>query len=135
MRRGITPVISIIILLLITVSLSGAAWAFLQGFLLPQITKTFLVPQGGAYCSNNEIKVYVVNTGYQSPLLRDDFIVKNLNPDTTGGFDVLPFPPIAPGNTTQVIGYDCGGMCESNVYYSIELGTGSSIQNIPVFCP
>lgn len=129
MRKGITPIISIIILLLITVSLAGAAWTFLQGFLLPQIQKSFVIPPGGSYCIRGAIKVYVVNTGYQSTLVPEDFVVRKVD-----GVDITLRPvSIQPGDTDLLVDHDCGGGCTSR-YYSVELGTSSSIQHLSIFC-
>ena len=138
MRKGITPIISIIILLLITVALAGAAWSFLQGFLYPQIQKTFLVPTGGSFCSKvagfNTIKVYVLNVGYQSGIGSTDFIIKQID-----GNDVLidtSFPiSLATGSSALAINNNNGGAGWSSGYHTLDLGTQSSVQHLSVFCP
>jgi len=64
MRKGITPIISTIVLLLITVALAGAAWVYIGGFMGTYTEKSFTIPTGGAYCDNaGTIHVRVVNTG------------------------------------------------------------------------
>jgi flagellin-like protein len=63
MRKGITPIISIIVLLLITVALAGVAWIYLSGFLDTTI-RTVTVPPNGIYCAGIAgVKVVVTNTG------------------------------------------------------------------------
>lgn len=80
MRKGITPIIAIIILLLITIALAGAAWSYLQNFLFSQISKSFIIPSGGAFCENGIIKIYLLNTGYQSVLMSpNDFIMAEVD--------------------------------------------------------
>ena len=79
MRKGITPVIAIIVLLFITIALAGAAWTYMQGFMFGQITKTFNIPPNGIYCQGGTITVITQNTGYQTTLAAEDFIVKSLS--------------------------------------------------------
>jgi len=137
MRKGITPIISIIILLLITISLAGAAWTFLQGVFFPQITKTFMIPTGGSYCTNilgvNTIIVYVINTGYQSMLTSSDFNLIAIDSNSTvtpyAGFGSVPT-----GQSGKLVEHDCGGSCTSN-HHTVDIGTVSSIQHLSVFCP
>jgi len=43
MKKGITPIIAVIILLLITVALAGMAWAFLSGYFTGLTGKTIAV--------------------------------------------------------------------------------------------
>ena len=65
MRKGITPIIAIIVLLLITVALAGAAWSYLslywQGLTSKsiEVTSTMCVGSGTAV-------VFMRNTGTQS---------------------------------------------------------------------
>lgn len=151
MRKGITPIISIIILLLITVALAGAAYSFLQGLFTPQISKSFLIPTGGAYCSSGKIIVYVVNTGYQSTMTGADFnliaIDGNLIPSDGA------FSPIQTGQSGKILDFTCStgqdslgatAACGSNCcdigpgdysgHHIIDMGTVSSVQHLSVFC-
>ncbi|MBL7206343.1 MAG: hypothetical protein ISS36_01950 [Candidatus Aenigmarchaeota archaeon] len=65
--KGITPVISIIILLLITVAIAGAAYTFLGGYLGAYTEKAFTIPPGGAFCyagtDGNTVVATVQNMG------------------------------------------------------------------------
>lgn len=140
MRKGITPIISIIILLLITVALAGAAWTFLQGFIFPQISKSFLVPDGGSFCSAGRIQVYLVNTGYQSDLTSTDIIVHEINgQDADFSIDfVNDGIPISESGLVIDDSTDAnngGQPWESGTYHTVSIGTTSSIQQLSVFCP
>ncbi|MBI4021164.1 MAG: hypothetical protein HY369_02890, partial [Candidatus Aenigmarchaeota archaeon] len=46
MMKGITQVISSVILLLITVSIAGASWSFLQGVFFSTVSDSFYVAPG-----------------------------------------------------------------------------------------
>ena len=157
MRKAITPIIAIIILLLITVALAGTAYSFLQGLLFP-LQKSFQVPPGGSYCistaTDKKIIVYVVNTGYQSPLTQTDFIVKAVD-----GNPILALQSVnlQTGNGGKLIEVDCTvttqcgpsatasvACCKNygttaNPDYSgshiVDLGTVAGVQHISVFCP
>jgi flagellin-like protein len=132
MKKGITPVISIIILLLITISLAGAAWTYLQGVLLGQISKTFQILPNGAFCVGGNISVYVQNTGYSGDLTDEDFIVATIN-----GTDVKAYlqdVTIEQGNANLVLDYG-GTDVFSSGYHQIYLATSSMVQETRVRCP
>jgi flagellin-like protein len=62
MKKGITPIIAVIILLLITVALAGMAWAFLQGYFGSLTTKNIIA--AGGYCTGGtQANVIIKNTG------------------------------------------------------------------------
>ena len=60
MKKAITPVISIIILLLITVSLAGVGWNYLSGYYEGMISKTIKMVEGSA--RGNEIMIINIGT-------------------------------------------------------------------------
>jgi flagellin-like protein len=64
MRKGITPIISVIILLLITVALAGAAWSYMNGIFTSQTSKSFSVNPNPQMCDiMGNFNIYVHNTG------------------------------------------------------------------------
>lgn len=149
MRKAITPIIAIIVLLLITVALAGAAWTFLQGFIFPQITKSFLIPAGGAYCSGARIKVFILNTGYQSDLDAKmsvdggDFILFQIDGTELKSTDLKDNGvTVNQGESKMVLDYDCNettspeNACDGvKGYHNLDIGTISSVQHLNVFCP
>ena len=144
MRKGITPVIAIIVLLFITIALAGAAWTYMQGFMFGQITKTFSIPPNGVYCQGGSVTVIVRNTGYQTSLGAGDFIVKSLvhANGTSVSSDCDDFPDsyfqktLEPGEGAVFLKIDCGlsGGLSSGTY-TINLATASTVQRLPVTCP
>ena len=81
-RKGITPIIAIIVLLLITVSMAGLAYTFLFGILIGQIEQSFIIPPGGTFCDTvageNQITIIIRNTGTAAALADTDFIVRTV---------------------------------------------------------
>jgi flagellin-like protein len=144
MRKGITPIISIIILLLITVALAAAAWTFLQGFFFPQITKTFAIPKGGDYCSSGVIKIYLLNTGYQSTLEKADIILADIDGNSVLDNGLTDFS-IPTGKTDLAVEYDCvnndPSACSGDPldlysgYHAVDLGTNSKVEHLSIYCP
>lgn len=61
--KGITPIISIIVLLLITVSLAGAAYVFLTGYQTTLTGKTLQVSNPGACAGGTTASITVTNQG------------------------------------------------------------------------
>jgi flagellin-like protein len=62
MKKGITPIIAVIILLLITVALAGMAWAFLSGYFTGMTGKTIAVVDYSCVNSNTA-QVIIRNSG------------------------------------------------------------------------
>jgi len=136
MRKGITPVIAIIVLLFITRALAGAAWTYLQTFMFGQISKTFDIPPGGAYCENGLIKLYIRNTAYEGALVGSDFLLADVDGNSTQIYGT----PLAQGKASLVINHTCSndlsrGHCMSGQYYTVNLGTSSSVIHQRVYCP
>ena len=161
MKKGITPILSIIILLLITIALAGTAWSFLQGLVFSSITKSFIIPQGGSFCTTdasdvNIVKLYLRNTGYDDKLIFNtpqnggDFIVGEINaipipyfedPATQLGTpsEGWTYNAPNPGQTEIAVDWDCDdenthGGCPSG-YNTVDIGTSSTIQHLTVYCP
>lgn len=131
MKKGITPVIAIIVLLFITIALAGAAWTYLQGFMFGQMSKSFSIPTGGAYCEAGVVKIYILNNAYESKLYPEDFILHDI--DGTNVPIAATFPPagLEVGNATLVIndaGHDKQG------YLTVNLGTSSTVVHQRVYC-
>lgn len=130
--KGITPIISIIILLLITIALAGVAYTFLMGQMYTRISGSFTVTSGGAFCTASGITVQVTNTG-QANLVTGDFTIVRV-----GGADVsgsLQNVTIAPSEAAVILNnYNCGGSCPSGSN-AIDIGTESTVEHTTVFCP
>ena len=60
MSKGITPVISIIILLLITISLAGMGWTYMSGYYEAMTAKQIKIVEGSAY--GNEVMILNIGT-------------------------------------------------------------------------
>ena len=61
--KGITPIISIIVLLLITVSLAGAAYVFLGGYMTAYTGRAVQVSNPGTCIGGTEALITVTNMG------------------------------------------------------------------------
>ena len=135
MRKGITPIISIIVLLLITVALAGVAWTYLSGYMETYTKGAFTITTGGVYCSTDGIHV-LVNNPTTSPILESDFITKTATGDTgthtldlqVNGADATQIDAKGHGDFVT----NCGGTCSGS--YTIDIGTTASIQHLSVSC-
>jgi len=77
MMKGITPVIAIIVLLLITVALAGATWTYLNAYWTNLVGKQIEITDG--FCINsNEAVVFIRNTGTQSFVPADEISVVDI---------------------------------------------------------
>jgi len=121
MKKGITPIISVIILLLITVGLAASAWSYMGNFFQSLTAKTIEIPT--QKCVNgNDVMVIVHNMGTENISITNDvFVLKNSMPVTKGigsgqiqWCEVSEDCSIVPGKTTIAAGgfakaiiYDC----------------------------
>ena len=64
MKKGITPIIAVIILLLITVALAGMAWAFLSGYFTGMTAKNIQLIDYS--CASGTSRIIIRNAGSQS---------------------------------------------------------------------
>ncbi len=130
--KGITPIISIIILLLITIALAGVAYTFLMGQMYTRIGSSFDIPIGGAFCTNGAITIQVVNTG-TADISDSDFTIAQIDgTDVTGSLVSGTIPPEEAA--TLLSSYNCGTSCSSG-YHTIDIGTKSLVKHENVHCP
>ncbi|MBI2085446.1 MAG: LamG domain-containing protein [Candidatus Aenigmarchaeota archaeon] len=76
--KAITPVIALVMLMLITVGIVGASYAWFSGILSTQTKKSISIPAGGVYCASGDIKVYILNNG-DSPITANDIVVADVD--------------------------------------------------------
>ncbi|MBL7206342.1 MAG: hypothetical protein ISS36_01945 [Candidatus Aenigmarchaeota archaeon] len=136
--KGITPVISIIILLLITVAIAGAAFTFLGGYLGAYTEKAFIITPGGAFCDEvagkNTISVIVQNTG-TTEIKTTDWVVAEID-----GYDLITALKITAdlpsGSSKKIINTLNTGDAEwSSGAHILRLGTSSTVLTERVVCP
>lgn len=138
MRKGITPIIAIIVLLLITIALAGAAFTFLQGYWTSLTGTAFTIPTGGAFCVKNgtsgvyRITLTVSNLA-SSDLQTSDFIIAQIDgTDATSSLTSTTIP--ASGSAVILSNYDCGGSGCGTGAHTVTIGTQSNVENTNVFC-
>jgi flagellin-like protein len=143
MRKGITPIISTIVLLLITVALAGAAWVYINNFMDMYTGKTFTVSTGGVFCdAGGKFHVRLVNSG-STAITSADWIAANVTnvtasasaPTSTAGGDVggagLGATAISVKQAKEFT--EPGGV--SGRSYMVTIGTATNTVNVPVTCP
>ena len=152
MKKGITPVITIIILVFIAIAMVGSFWTFSQTWITGLTSKTFEIPPGGAFCESGLVKVYLLNTA-QGALTSGDIVLAQVNGQTANQ-GLIHGMPIAQGKTGLVINHTCigtpdeisgcgsptpppagQGCCKGSAYYSVRIGSSSNFKTESVFCP
>jgi flagellin-like protein len=94
--KGITPIISVIILLLITVGLAAAAWTYMGNFFSSITAKTIEIPTQKCINGTNVMTI-IHNMGTESISLTNDVVV------LSNGMPVIP-----------VWWCSVSGMCDGN---------------------
>jgi flagellin-like protein len=135
--KGITPIISTIVLLLITVALAGAAWVYMSGFLGTYTEKSFIIPTGGAYCdSTGQFHVRVVNSG-TTKITAGDWISAEVSnkTGTTGTVIALVKSEVATKGNVDLTNSSDTGKGQSGTSYTITIGTIAGLQQFTITCP
>jgi len=128
--KGITPIISIIILLLITIAMAATAYSYLSGYLFGQISGSFSIPANGAFCSGGTISVIVRNDAPDGNLTYSDLTIVEIDGTTpqSGITTTLNLAPGQSGRLLQVPG-------QSTRNHEVVIGTGSNVIRQNVYCP
>ncbi len=137
-RKGITPVISVIILLFIAIAIIGIASQFIFGIISGPTEKAFQIPPNSAFCkkagSDYYINVYVRNAGIGT-LTEKDFVVHEI--DGASVTFISANLPIEKGSESKLIidhklsdcpQGDCIGL------HTLIIGTSAGIQELQIRC-
>ena len=123
MKKGITPIIAIIILLLITVAIAGVAWSFFQGYLYTMMSGSFDIPIGGAYCTDGTIIVQIMNTG-QANLTDSDITISRI----ADSLQPRPF-------SSREFIIEMGAFLNENAVNRKSVVLAAYKKGVPIFCP
>jgi flagellin-like protein len=129
--KGITPVISVMVLLLITFALLLMAQNYLTEYLSGKISKNFEIPGRGIYCQGGTIYVYATNRG-TTKLTASDFELHKVDDVDVDLSDDLISNGIERGKMGKVFEYT---VTERGKYYTVHLGGGNTIIHNSVYCP
>ncbi len=137
--KGITPIISIIILLLVTVGLAAAAWTYMSNYLTTLTAKTVEIPT--QKCVNGEdVMAIVHNMGTSKITMANDVtILDDTGGSVTGTWTEVGSPTIIadidPGGYGKVtiVGCCVGAACPKTCTYSFVVAGRS--QTVTVYCP
>ncbi|NOX71875.1 MAG: hypothetical protein GXO64_04235 [Candidatus Micrarchaeota archaeon] len=128
MKKGITPIISVVILLLIAAALGATAYTYFSGYMSGMIGTTFSVPSGGIYCSGGKITVIVRNDASDGTLTTSDLSIVTIDGNAVTPADITIEPGKAGTLINAASGYDSG-------YHEVVIGTSSNVVRQKVFCP
>lgn len=151
--KGITPIISIIVLLLITVSLAGAAYVFLTGYQTSLTGKTIQVSNPGACAGGTTASITVTNQGTlpitlgactvsgASATCGEITVVRTDAGGTFGAgtaFSKASINPYSPGSIDSVVFTDPGchtiGQPTDVCGYSFQIAGQTAVANSQVTC-
>ena len=141
MKKGITPIIAVIILLLITVALAGMAWAFLQGYFTTLTGKNAQVSD--SFCLSGNSRIVITNIGTQTldiscgaisgaSLICGDVTISKTaggNFNTGAGFIGTPTPTTILAKASATFNETCGPP-GTTCTYRIVAGTSGVSPNI-----
>ena len=131
MRKGITPVIALVMLMLITVGMVGIAYSWFSGLLTTQTEKGISIPPGGAYCAGGKISVLIQNNGATSNLADTDVIVAQVD----GSDATKQVINLASGSGGLIVkDWTCTLASCSSGSHSVRIGTRTGVVEATAFC-
>ena len=137
MRKGITPIIAVIILLLITVALAGLAWTFLSGYFTGMTAQNIQLIDYS--CAGNTVRVIIRNAGSQSITMTSPCTIStsvatcgSLTVIRESNFNTAPtlsLTPVPAGSTTTFT--ETGVSAGTHTYrFSTTTGAGGPSPNV-----
>ncbi|MBI2085301.1 MAG: hypothetical protein HYT71_02190 [Candidatus Aenigmarchaeota archaeon] len=130
--KGITPVIALVMLMLITVGIVGTAFIWFSGLLRGSSEDAISIPNGGVYCLGANIYVMVLNLGASSSITNAD--IKVFKVDSADVAVNIPGGSMNPGEAKSITGgYPCGGTC-AGATHNIAVGTATNVVQTRVTC-
>ncbi len=135
MVKGITPVIALVMLVLITVGVVGLFYGWSSGLFGTQTEKAVSIPSGGATCNNGLVTVRVLNIGSASTITDSDIIVAQIS-GTECSKSALSITPGQAGIIINAQG--CGAACAASTKCSgsvqVRAGTRNGVVESSAFC-
>jgi len=128
MRKGITPIIAIIILLLITMALAGTAYLFLSQY-MAQLTRAFQINELSDCTADGMLFIYITNMA-QENIVSSDFD-ECLIDGISHKADITPGLIIEPGTTIRIL--EKTGMVPGN--YEVKFSLGQIVRTTYITCP
>lgn len=138
--KGVTPIISIIILLLIVVALAGAAWFYLSGVTDVYTAKAIDIPVNFPYFNGRNVEIMVRNIGTKTINTSSCYTSGNtvtcgeITITREGGSEVdigFTADSIPPRQVAEIIDYNCQGgdaryiISSPSSTYQVGVGTGT----------
>lgn len=134
--KGITPIISIIILLLIAVSISAAAWTYISGYWSGLIGSAIEITSSICSSDGTTAVVYIHNIGTNRLNILNGLEIDR----TDGGTAVLEYDPadgiVEAGNTGKVKDTNCTQIgIQNRCMYDIVHGPSGRLYQTYMTCP
>jgi len=133
--KGISPIIATIVILLVTIVIAGAAWAYISGYFSGMVSKGVEITS--IDCTTNGVKIYLHNIGSDNIDTAADIEVSRVLVDVNGActgnlsasYSVNPVPP---GGTTVLTDAGCTSSNTAVPRYTII--AGGRVQKTQVNC-
>jgi FlaG/FlaF family flagellin (archaellin) len=125
--KGISDVIAVLLMLIITIGLAGLAYSYISGVFTARTAVVLSIDAAASSCAVNggPVTVFVRNDGAQEARS----VTLSMTGPNAGACN--PIPSIAPGNYTSTT---CGRTGSAAGYYSIVASVSGSTARGQVYC-
>ena len=129
--KGISPIIAIIIILLITIAIAGSAYAYISIVWGGMVTEAIQIT--GQSCSGDQATIYVKNIG-TGVLAAADFTVERDGTTLTITTDYTIDATIAQGVVGTIKETATGSNCDADNYCKYTLIVGGRVYRTDIQC-
>jgi flagellin-like protein len=135
-QKGITPIIAILVMLLITIAITGSAWIYITTYYSSMTGKAIEI--SSIDCTSSGVKIYMRSIGTETidTNSANDMDVSerlNISGDDCGSMSVT-YSPASVGPGQSVIATDAGCDTSDDATLRYTIVVGGRIQKVQVTC-
>jgi flagellin-like protein len=133
-QKGITPIIAILVILLITIAITGSAWIYISTYYGGITRETIEVTS--ADCTGSGVQIYMRNAGTETVNENSIAVSRDVIANPAGGCQdgtvTVASMTVAPGASGSITDAVCNSTSTSVVRYTLIVG--GRVQKVQVNC-
>ena len=133
-QKGITPIIAILVMLLITIAITGSAWIYVSSYYLTITGKAVEITS--IDCTSSGVKFYLKNIGTETINTSADLDVSEriYISGSCAGTLSMSYNPVLVGPGAAVIGTESGCDTADTATVRYTIVVGGRVQKVQVTC-
>ena len=131
--KGISPIIAVVVLLLVTVSIAGAAWSYIAGYFGGIVSKGVEITS--VECTDYGAVLYIHNIGNDKLYTANDITItrKTISGACDGNIDIVfDATEVGPNGMVTATDSNCTAAVDAPPRYTVIVG--GRVQHVQVSC-